>query len=151
MRTLLTLRPGLRGTERRVARYAGRLVQVRYRYDEARRRRLKTVELVVEEIPWDCPPPPLFEATVVEIPIAWEERGLRERVKPAGERWNPAKRVWHRPYARAPALGFRGRTAGSQIRIVPSVSAFGCFHLPVVPCIYTWMETVSVKPMVRRI
>ena len=33
-------------------RYGERLVCVRYLYDEARNRRLKAVELVVEEAPW---------------------------------------------------------------------------------------------------
>jgi len=40
------------GTKRLVARYGERLVRVRYLYDEARNRRLKTVELVIEETPW---------------------------------------------------------------------------------------------------
>ena len=49
METRLTLRPGMPGTKRLVARYGERLICVRYLYDEARNRRLKTVELVIEE------------------------------------------------------------------------------------------------------
>ena len=52
METRLTLRPGMPGTKRLVARYGERLICVRYLYDEARNRRLKTVELVIEEAPW---------------------------------------------------------------------------------------------------
>src|SRR6267378_3154372 len=52
METRLTLRAGMPGTKRLVARYGERLVCVRYLYDEIRSRRLKTVELVVEEASW---------------------------------------------------------------------------------------------------
>ena len=52
METRLTLRPGQPGTRKLVARYGERLVCVRYLYDAAGGRRLKTVELVVESVPW---------------------------------------------------------------------------------------------------
>jgi len=52
MEIRLTLRPGMPGTKRLVARYGERLVCVRYLYDEIRSRRLKTVERVIEETPW---------------------------------------------------------------------------------------------------
>jgi len=45
------LRPGQRGTKL-LREYGDRLVCVRYRYDEQNARRLKTVELVVEAVPW---------------------------------------------------------------------------------------------------
>ncbi len=53
MKTRLTLKPGQRGTEKMVSRYGDRLVRVRYRYDERRGRRLKTVELIVDETDWE--------------------------------------------------------------------------------------------------
>jgi hypothetical protein len=49
--TRLTLRPGQSGTKKLLERYGERLVRVRYLYDEASGRRLKTVELIVESIP----------------------------------------------------------------------------------------------------
>jgi hypothetical protein len=52
LRTRLTLQPGRPGTKRLVDEYGERLVCVRYRYDDARHRRLKTVELIVEDVPW---------------------------------------------------------------------------------------------------
>jgi hypothetical protein len=58
METRLTLRPGMPGTKKLLARYGARLVCVRYLYDEARGRRLKTVELVIDEAPWRGRPPP---------------------------------------------------------------------------------------------
>lgn len=44
--------PGSNGTKKLVERYGERLVCVRYRYDEERRKRIKTVELVEEESAW---------------------------------------------------------------------------------------------------
>lgn len=52
METRLTLRPGMPGTKKPVARYGERLVCVRCLNDETRNRRLKTVELVIEDVPW---------------------------------------------------------------------------------------------------
>ena len=52
MRTRLILKPGQRGTKRLGKQYGDRLLCVRYRYDEKRRKRLKTVELIVDEVDW---------------------------------------------------------------------------------------------------
>jgi hypothetical protein len=48
----LHLEPGQKGTKHLVAQYGDRLVCVRYRYDAARKKRIKTVELVVAESDW---------------------------------------------------------------------------------------------------
>lgn len=48
MRIGLNLKPGDKGTRRLVAEYGERLLRVRYRYDEERGKRLKTVELIVK-------------------------------------------------------------------------------------------------------
>jgi hypothetical protein len=88
MRTRLTLTPGQNGTRRLVAEYGDRLVCVRYRYDEKTQRRLKTVELVVEETSW-MPPGALFL-----IRIHYDEVDLRTRVKAAGGVWEPALKLW---------------------------------------------------------
>jgi hypothetical protein len=53
MRAKLTLRPGQRGTKKLVRKYGDRLVCVRYRYDGERRKRYKTVELIIEESDWE--------------------------------------------------------------------------------------------------
>ena len=49
MQTRLTLRPGERGTKKLVEQYGDRLVCVRYRYDAATGRRIKTAEVIVDE------------------------------------------------------------------------------------------------------
>jgi hypothetical protein len=50
---------GPEGTKQLLAQYGERLICVRYRYDAQRRKRFKTVELVVAEREWE-PPPPRF-------------------------------------------------------------------------------------------
>jgi len=52
MEIRLKLRPGMSGTKKLLARYGERLVCVRYRYDRATGRRVKTAELIVEDVAW---------------------------------------------------------------------------------------------------
>jgi hypothetical protein len=91
MKVGLTLHPGDRGTRKLVSEYGDKLVCVRYRYDKVRRRRLKTIETIVEEIPW-IPKPgkddPVF------LRIRWNEKGLQTKIKNAGGKWNKDKKVW---------------------------------------------------------
>lgn len=53
MRTLLHLKPGEKGTKQLLAQYGDGLVCVRYRDDAQRKKRFKTVELIVSEREWD--------------------------------------------------------------------------------------------------
>lgn len=48
-----TVHPGQRGAKKLLTQYGDRLVCVRYRYDDKRQKRIKTVELIVEEEDWD--------------------------------------------------------------------------------------------------
>ena len=49
MRTRLTLHPNQDGAKQLRDRYGDRLVCVRYRYDETKKQRWKTVELIIEK------------------------------------------------------------------------------------------------------
>jgi hypothetical protein len=44
-----TLAPGQNGTKRLLRQYGDQLVCVRYRYDKLRGKRLKTIELIIDE------------------------------------------------------------------------------------------------------
>jgi len=103
MRTLLTRKPGQKGTKQLALEHGARLVCVRYRYDAEKRRRLKTVELVVEEHEW------MPEDTPVLIRVAYEEIELRGRVKQAGGKWLPEKKFWQLPYGMVLKLGLEAR------------------------------------------
>src|SRR5262249_5004714 len=92
-----------------LAQYGDRLVCVRYRSDEQRRTRFKTVELIVEEWPWTPPPPRRTDGSVILVKVVFSERGLRQQVKEAGGVWNPDKQAWELRYDRAIALELKER------------------------------------------
>lgn len=52
MKARLTLHPGQDGTRKLMEKYGERLLYVRYWYDPEWKRRIKTVELVEEEVLW---------------------------------------------------------------------------------------------------
>ncbi len=54
-RVRLHLKPGQKGTKQLLAQYGDRLICVRYRYDAQRKKRFKTVELLVAERDWQPP------------------------------------------------------------------------------------------------
>ena len=56
-RVRLHLKPGQKGTKQLLAQYGDRLICVRYRYDAQRKKRLKTVEILVAERDWEPPRP----------------------------------------------------------------------------------------------
>jgi hypothetical protein len=74
------------GTKRLLARYGERLVCVRYLYDDARNRRLKTVELAIEEAPWHgrARRPRRDDHDLIGVRIEWNETALCSAVKQAG-------------------------------------------------------------------
>jgi hypothetical protein len=80
-----------------VREYGDRLVCVRYRYDALKRRRCTTVEIVVAESDWDPLPSATARSQPTPVRIGVEEVKLREKVKAAGGRWDPDRRVWHLP------------------------------------------------------
>ncbi|MGH7672116.1 MAG: hypothetical protein ACREMC_04395 [Gemmatimonadales bacterium] len=100
-RVRLHLKPGQKGTKQLLQQYGDRLVCVRYRYDAQRKKRFKTVELLVAERDWEPPPPRVAPDQIVKLRVAFAEAELRDRVKQAGGTWNPKQRVWHLRYDRA--------------------------------------------------
>jgi hypothetical protein len=113
IRTRLTLRPGQNGTKRLMAKYGDRLIAVRYHYDAEHRRRLKTVEIIEDAVPWE--PPAAAPESLVFVRVAWPEAELRAAVKAAGGRWNPEQRLWQLRYADVVRLGL-------QLRVVAEAS-----------------------------
>ncbi len=86
MEIRLTLRPGMSGEKKLLARYGERLICVRYRYDRASGRRVKTAELIVEDVAWAgrARKPRRNDSDLVGVRIAWKETELRASVKRAG-------------------------------------------------------------------
>jgi len=97
MKSRLNLKPIQKGTKKLVEQYGTSLLYVRYRYDENRGVRLKTVEIVVEEKPWK-PVFPLLDEDIVPLQVAYNEKALREQLKIMGGRWDPEAKLWHVSY-----------------------------------------------------
>jgi hypothetical protein len=77
--------------------YGDKLLCVRYRYDEIRQVRMKTVEIVVDERP--CNPPLRYrDQDFVPVIVAFSERSLRDRLKTAGGRWDKEGKLWRVPF-----------------------------------------------------
>jgi len=96
-RVRLHLKPGRKGTKQLLAQYGDRLICVRYRYDAQRKKRFKTVELLVTERDWEPPPPRFGHDQIVGLRVAFADVAVRDRVKQAGGTWNPERRVWQLP------------------------------------------------------
>jgi hypothetical protein len=97
MKAQTSLKPGQKGTKRLVEHYGDALICVRYRIDDVRGVRLKTVELIVEEKPL-CSRLPYRDGDIVPVVVAYGETSLRDRLKSLGGRWNPTEKLWHVPY-----------------------------------------------------
>lgn len=93
MKTQTHLKPGQKGTKRLVEQFGDSLLCVRYRYDAKRGVRLKTVEIVVaqKEV---RPAGRLRDEDMVTLLVAFTEKALRARLKAAGGRWDPEKKLW---------------------------------------------------------
>jgi hypothetical protein len=109
MRTRLHLKPGQKGTKHLLAQYGDSLVCVRYRYDAQRKKRFKTVELIVAQRDWNPPAPRVADDALVAVRVGFAEVEMRQQVKQAGGRWNPSRKVWELRYARVVALKLEAR------------------------------------------
>jgi len=104
-----TVHPGQRGAKKLLAQYGEQLVCVRYRYDGQRQKRLKTVELIVEEEEWIAPKSPPKNEDLVAIAITLPETALQQQIKRRGGRWNPQRGLWEVRYEQVVALGLQDR------------------------------------------
>ena len=74
-----------------------------------RKRKLKTVELIVEELPWDKNAERIPGNKLVQIRISYGEIQVGRLVRAAGGRWNGSSKLWELPYKEAVALGLTER------------------------------------------
>src|SRR3989454_11016778 len=78
-RVRLHLKPGQKGTKQLLAQYGDRLICVRYRYDAQRKKRFKTVELLVAERDWEPPRPRFAHDRIAGLSAAFADVAVRER------------------------------------------------------------------------
>ena len=94
------LRPGEPGTRKLWAEYGEKLVCVRYRYNTENKRRLKTVELVVEEGTWEPVVGKISPSQIMGIWLPYDDVELQKEVKAAGGQWNPQRQTWELTYGK---------------------------------------------------
>lgn len=109
MKSYSHVKPGQKGAMRLTEQYGDSLLCVRYRYDETRGIRLKTVEIIVEEKPWQ-PPFRFRDADPVPIAVGFEETELRDKLRKMRAKWDPEAMVWLVAYSKV-----RGTTLESRI------------------------------------
>ena len=103
MITRLKLKPGQKGTKSLFEKYGDALVCVRYRYDEASRTRIKTVELIVEKkelTPSRKQQQKIEDETVIPVRIEYGEKQLGKMARSAGGRWDSDVKLWYIQYGR---------------------------------------------------
>lgn len=108
MQVRTTLTPGQKGTKQLLKEYGNQLVCVRYRYDKIRQKRLKTIELIIDEKDW-IPGVTIPVNKPVAIKVGYGETDLREQVKAAGGYWNPDKKAWILSFNKVLRLGLERR------------------------------------------
>ncbi len=94
MITRLKLKPGQKGTKALVEKYGSDLVCVRYRYDEASRTRIKTVELIEEKKELPARQARLTDEALVPVRIAYGELELGRMARRFGGKWDPGEKMW---------------------------------------------------------
>ncbi len=96
MKAYAHLKPGQDGTKRLVDQYGDKLLCVRYRYDEIRGVKLKTVEIIVDEKPLRTPR--YKDDDLVPVHVAYEETELRHQLRAFRARWDAERKLWFVQY-----------------------------------------------------
>lgn len=107
--TRLVLKPGKRGTKRLHKIYGDQLVCVRYKYDFDRKKRFKTVELIIDEKDWEPGDELYLKNPVVCIQIKGFEQDLRRRIKASGGVWLPERQLWRVRFKDVLRMGLKKR------------------------------------------
>ncbi len=89
---------------------------VRYRYDQAQRKRYKTVEIIVEEAAWEPPAMSPAPDTIVYLHVAWGEATVARQIKAAGGQWRRDYKLWAIRYAQAEQLQLLDRIVDPDVQ-----------------------------------
>ena len=109
MKIKRVVKPGAPGTKKLLNTYGNNLICVRYRYDAENNRMYKTVELIIEDLPWQENTRKTRKDKIVGLCIGAEEAEVRGRVKMAGGKWDRNKQVWRLSYEASQQLGLTDR------------------------------------------
>jgi len=114
-------KPGDKGTQALMKQYGERLVCIRYRYDPARKKRYKTVELIVTEEDWQPPEPhPQEDKPSGLNPRGYYTRRLGKTHRRRRRHVGPNRKAVVSAGRRSPPAGHGA--AGSEMVKVPTYS-----------------------------
>ena len=99
------IKPGRPGTKKWVEKYGKDLVCIRYRVDEPGNRRLKTVEIIINEKRPAKKRGNIPANKLMPLKISYNETYLRKLVRSAGGKWNSINKVWELAYGKIIELG----------------------------------------------
>ena len=114
--TKKTLIAGQPGTKKWIQQYGEALTCVRYKYDTINKRKIKTVELIVETETWEMNQNRIPANKIIELQVNYEEVHLQKLIKSAGGRWNREKKLWELPYKEVVALGLEKRAVRQTLK-----------------------------------
>ena len=109
LRVKRTLYPSQNGTKNWERKYGKKLICIRYRIDEEKKKKLTTVEIIVDEKDWNrnCYRIPLNK--ILHVKVKYGEVKIGSLIKNAGGKWNRELKLWELPYKDILALGFEDR------------------------------------------
>jgi len=96
MKAYAHLKPGQDGTKQLLEKYGESLLCVRYRFDETRGMKLKTVEIIVDEKPLRRPR--FKDDDLVPVHVAYDETELRQQLRAMRGRWDAERKLWYVRY-----------------------------------------------------
>jgi hypothetical protein len=102
-----TIKAGERGTKKLVKEFGSNLLNVRIYYDIKRKRKIRTIELLVDENEWV--PTKINPAKIVKLKVNWGEPEIARKIKANGGIWNKEKKVWEIAFGKVKDLGLQSR------------------------------------------
>jgi hypothetical protein len=82
---------------------------VRYRRDDKNQRKIKTIELIIEESPLARNPAKIPVNKIMQLRVKYGEIRIGKLIRNAGGNWNREKGVWELTYGEVLALGLENR------------------------------------------
>jgi len=109
MKVKRIIHPGQHGTKKLVERYGDNLICVRYRYDDQTMTMFKTIELIVDQKPWQMDAKKIPKNKSISIRVFKDEVELRRKIKECGGKWIPQRKVWQLSYEKVKRLDLSDR------------------------------------------
>ncbi len=107
--TTKTLEAGQPGSLKEVNKFGDKLICVRYKYNPETNKKIKTVELIVENKTIANSKKRIPFNKKVFVKIEYYEKKLQKIVKSAGAVWHSSKKLWKIQYGDAYNLGLENR------------------------------------------